>query len=85
MSSCPEFPPFIYDTITVADYVEQVISEKQDVKEEILAIVEFIRDLAKNPFEDGEQTFLYISACCKAIRGLMRNVHYSSDVRASTN
>lgn len=70
MSSCVEFPPFIYSKITIPEYIEQVIKEK-DVKTEIIALVDFINDLAKYPFDDGETNFLYITACCKAIRGLM--------------
>jgi hypothetical protein len=73
--SAPEFPPFIYENITIPEYVEQIVKEKSiaEVKDEIEALVDFIADVAQYPFEDGKQTFLYINACCKAIRGLMRN------------
>ena len=65
-----EFPPFIYGTMTIRQYVTQVIEEKKDVKCEIIALVDFISKTAQFPFDDNEQTFLYINACCKAIRGL---------------
>ena len=67
-----EFPEFIYGDVSISEYIEKVITEKRDIKDEIIALVDFIADIAKYPFEDGEQTFLYINACCKAIRGLMR-------------
>lgn len=74
MSSDPEFPPFIYEKMTISEYIEQVVKEKStlEIKEEIEALVDFIADVAKYPFDDAETTFLYINDCCKAIRGLMR-------------
>lgn len=73
MTESPEFPPFIYGNITIHEYIEYVIKEK-DVKQQIEFLLEFINDIAKYPFEDGERNFIYINACCKAIRGLMRHM-----------
>jgi len=73
--SAPEFPPFIYENTTIPEYIQQIVKEKSipEIKDEIEALIDFIADIAQYPFEDGEQTFLCINACCKAIRGLMRN------------
>lgn len=70
----PEWPPFIYDNVTMSEYIEQVVTEKSipEIKQQIEFLVDFIQKQVQYPFEDRELTFLYVNACCKAIRGLMR-------------
>jgi hypothetical protein len=73
--SDPEFPPFIYENMTIHEYIEQTVKEKSipEIKQQIEFLVDFILDQVQYPFEDREMTFLYVRDCCKAIRGLMRN------------
>jgi hypothetical protein len=73
------WPEFIYGEKTVEQYLKLVIQEKRDLHREIVALVDFIRDIAKFPLQDSQQTFLYINACCKAIRGLMSFYNHPRD------
>lgn len=79
MSTQDIWPEFIYGDKEIHEYLELVVEEKRDLHREIVALVDFIRDIAKYPFDDSRQTFLYINACCKAIRGLMSFYNHPRD------
>jgi hypothetical protein len=65
------WPEFIYGNKTIGEYVEVVRTENRDVKREIAALADRIRDIAKHPFPDPEDTFKHISAACRAIQALL--------------
>ncbi len=69
--SDPEWPEFLYGNKTVEEYVQLVLNEKRDIKHEISALVNLIRDVAKYPFETQEETFVRISLLCGVVQHLL--------------
>lgn len=65
------WPECIYGNKTIEEYVEIVRTENRDVKREIAALVDQIRDVAKYPFPDPENTFKHISTICRAVKALL--------------
>lgn len=64
------WPEFLYGGLTIADYVQKVLSER-DVKSELQSLVDLIRDIAKFPHETPDQTFQHINQICRAMRALL--------------
>ena len=63
-------PEFLYGGLSIAEYV-QLVLETREIKREVIALVDLIRDLAKYPYPTPEEQFQRISLICRAIRALL--------------
>ena len=66
-----DWPEFLYGKLPLDDYIALVDQEGRNRKDEIGALVRLIRDIAKYPYETGEETFKRISLICSAIHLLL--------------
>jgi hypothetical protein len=65
------WPEFLYGGLSIAEYVQRVLSEDRGIKHEAIAIVDLIREVAKYPYPTPEETFQRISLLCRALRALL--------------
>jgi len=65
------WPEFLYGGLSIAEYVQRVLSEDRGIKHEAIAIVDLIREVAKYPYPTPEEQFQRISLLCRALRALL--------------
>jgi hypothetical protein len=65
------WPEFIYHGKTIKEYVHLVREEERDVKEEIVALLRIVHDLAKHPHENPDENLRVVNAICEAIAFLL--------------
>jgi hypothetical protein len=65
------WPEFIYGNMSIKEYVRLVRDSERDIKEEIALLTLRIRDIAKYPYDDPEETFKVTSKMCEAICSLL--------------
>lgn len=65
------WPEFLYGGLSVAEYVQVVLTENRHMKSELRGLVDLIRDVAKYPYPTPEEQFQRISLLCRAMRALL--------------
>lgn len=65
------WPEFLYSSLTLEEYVDLVRREKRNTKDEIAALVQLIRDIAKYPYETSEETFKRLALLCDAVQMIL--------------
>lgn len=65
------WPEFLYGSLTLDEYADLVRRENRNRKDEISALVRLIRDIAKYPYDNPEDTFKRLALLCDAIQTLL--------------
>ena len=67
------WPEFLYGSLTLEEYADLVRRENRNGKDEISALVRLIRDIAKYPYDNREETFKRLALLCDAIQMLLQS------------
>jgi len=68
------WPEFIYGQKSIKEYIHIVQEEERNVKEEIVALLRLIKDIAKHPFENPDENLGVVNVICEAIACLLEIV-----------
>lgn len=67
------WPEFLYGGLEIAEYVQHVVSTRE-VKPELFALIDLVRDLTEYPFHEHGKTYQYLHRICHAMRALLTQI-----------
>ncbi len=65
------WPEFLYRGLSIPEYVGLVVQENRNIKSEISALVDLVRDTAMYWNESADIQSRHITVICKAIQALL--------------